>query len=86
MTKGLDEMGKSGKTYVITVINTTNIILTTILIGIAYAVNNYMLKGFIPSWGYLALGYGLGFFLPPYLSYKLPMSNISYKENESGVN
>lgn len=79
-------MEKSGKTYKITVINATNIILTAILIGIAYAINSYMLKGFIPSLGYLALGYGLGFFLPPYLSYKLPMSNISYKENESGVN
>lgn len=86
MTKGLDKMEKLGKTYVITVINTTNIILTAILIGIAYTINNYMLKGFIPSLGYLALGYGLGFFLPPYLSYKLPMSSVSYKENESSVN
>ena len=61
------------KTYVITVINTTNIILTAFCVYVIYGVDTYLFKGFMPPFGYLLFGYGLGFFLPPYLSYKLPL-------------
>jgi len=69
------------KTYVITVINTTNIILTAFCVYVIYGVDTYLFKGFMPPFGYLLFGYGLGFFLPPYLSYKLPLPETTTYNN-----
>ncbi len=69
------------KTYVITVINATNIILTALFVAAIYGINTYLFKGFIPPFGYLLFGYGLGFFLPPYLSYKLPLPETTTYNN-----
>ena len=65
-------METNNNKYRVIVISPINIILTGALLYITYAINTYLFTGFLPSIGYLILGYGLGYCLPPMNVYSYP--------------